>query len=133
MAEHRIQGAKRRGKPWRTTKADPGVHRPPDLVERDFTAERPNALWVADFTYLRCWEGVLYFAFVLDAFSRMVVGWQLAANMRRTVVLDALRMALGCARRAPTSRSCTTQTPAASLSSTGRRNRVCSAERIGCW
>jgi putative transposase len=95
MAVHGIQGAKRRGKPWRTTKADPGALRPPDLVKRDFTASRPNALWVCDFTYLRCWEGVLYFSFVIDVFSRMVVGWQLASNMRTTLVLDALRMALG--------------------------------------
>jgi putative transposase len=95
MADNAIRGAKRRGKPWRTTKADPGALRSPDLVKRDFTAERPNALWVCDFTYLRCWEGILYFSFVIDVFSRMVVGWQLAANMRTTLVLDALRMALG--------------------------------------
>jgi putative transposase len=56
MAEHGIQGAKRRGKPWRTTKTDPRALRSPDLVKRDFTAQRPNALWVCDFTYLRCWE-----------------------------------------------------------------------------
>jgi len=56
-------------------------------------------LWVADFTYLRCWEDVLYFSFVIDVFSRMIVGWQLASNMRTTLVLDALRMALGL--RAP--------------------------------
>ena len=95
MAEHGIQGAKRRGKPWRTTRTDPRALRSPDRVERDFTAQRPNALWVCDFTYLRCWEGVLYFSFVIDVYSRMVVGWQLAANMRDTLVLDALRMALG--------------------------------------
>jgi putative transposase len=95
MAEHGIQGAKRRGKPWKTTKADPEALRSPDLVCRDFTASRPNALWVCDFTYLRCWEGVLYFSFVIDVFSRMLIGWQLAANMRTTLVLDALRMALG--------------------------------------
>jgi putative transposase len=95
MAEHGIQGAKRRGKPWRTTKPDPNATRPRDLVNRDFTAYEPNRLWVADFTYLRCWEGVLYYSFVIDVFSRMVVGWQLACNMRRTLVLDALRMALG--------------------------------------
>jgi putative transposase len=99
MAEHGIQGAKRRGKPWRTTRPDKDAQRRPDLVQRDFTASRPNQLWVADFTYLRCWEGVLYFAFVIDVFSRMLVGWQLAANMRDTLVLDALRMALGL--RAP--------------------------------
>ena len=62
MSEHGIQGAKRRGKPWRTTNADPEAIRRPDLVKRDFTANRPNALWVCDFTYLRCWEGVLYFS-----------------------------------------------------------------------
>jgi putative transposase len=95
MAKHGIQGAKRRGRPWRTTKPDPGALRSPDLVKRDFTASRPNALWVCDFTYLRCWEGVVYFSFVIDVFSRMIVGWQLASNMRTTLVLDALRMALG--------------------------------------
>lgn len=95
MAVNGIQGAKRRGKPWRTTRPDPTALRAPDLVKRDFTADRPNALWVADFTYLRCWEGVVYFSFVIDVHSRMVVGWQLAANMRNTLVLDALRMALG--------------------------------------
>ena len=95
MAANNIQGAKRRGKPWRTTKADPAALRPADLVKRDFTAKAPNRLWVGDFTYLRCWEGVLYFSFVIDVFSRMVVGWQLAASMRTTLVLDALRMALG--------------------------------------
>jgi len=99
MAEHGIQGAKRRGKPWRTTKADPAAARARDLVCRDFTASVPNRLWVGDYTYLRCWEGVLYFSFVIDVFSRMIVGWQLAQNMRTTLVLDALRMALGL--RAP--------------------------------
>lgn len=99
MAEHGIQGAKRRGKPWRTTTTDPRALRSPDLVKRDFTASVPNRLWVGDYTYLRCWEGVLYFSFVIDVFSRMIVGWQLAGNMRTTLVLDALRMALGL--RAP--------------------------------
>jgi putative transposase len=99
MREAGIRGAKRRGRPWRTTTPDAGARRPADLVQRDFTAERPNRLWIADFTYLRCWEGVLFFAFVIDVFSRMIVGWQLASNMRDTLVLDALRMALGV--RAP--------------------------------
>jgi putative transposase len=66
----------------------------PDLVNRDFSADRPDALWVADFTYLRCWEGVVFFSFVLDVFSRRIVGWQFASNMRTDLVLDALRMAL---------------------------------------
>jgi transposase InsO family protein len=95
MREAGIQGAKRRGKPWRTTKPDPAAQRPRDLVGRDFTAPAPNRLWVGDFTYLRCWEGIVYFSFIIDVFSRMIVGWQLAANMRTTLVLDALRMALG--------------------------------------
>lgn len=90
-----IQGAKRRGKAWRTTKPDPLAHRRPDLVERDFSASGPNRLWVGDFTYLRSWEGSLFFSFVIDAFSRKVVGWQLASHMRTDLVLDALKMALG--------------------------------------
>ena len=89
-----IVGAKRRGKPWRTTKPDPLAARRPDLVERDFAVGGPNELWVADLTYLRCWDGLVFFAFVLDAHSRMIVGWQLASHMRTDLVLDALRMAL---------------------------------------
>jgi len=94
MAANDIQGAKRRGKPWRTTIADPTVHRAPDLVQRDFSVACPAALWVADFTYLRCWEGVVFFSFVIDAYSRRIVGWQFASHMRTDLVLDALRMAL---------------------------------------
>jgi transposase InsO family protein len=95
MRVHGIQGAKRRGKPWRTTIPDPDAVRRPDLVGRDFTAQEPNRLWVGDLSYLRCWEGVVYFAFVLDVYSRRVIGWQLASHMRTDLVLDALRMALG--------------------------------------
>jgi transposase InsO family protein len=95
MAEHGIRGAKRRGKPWRTPTSDPVAAKRPDLVKRDFTAQAPNRLWVGDFTYLRCWEGLLFFAFILDVYSRMIVGWQLAGHMRTDLVLDALRMALG--------------------------------------
>jgi len=95
MAEHGIQGAKRRGRPWRTTTPDPEGARRPDLVDRDFTAPAPDRLWVADFTYLRTWEGVVLFSFVIDVFSRRVVGWRLASHMRTDLVLDALRMALG--------------------------------------
>lgn len=99
MREAGIQGAKRRGKPWRTTTPDPEARRRPDLVERDFSAGAPNRLWVGDLTYLRSWDGLTYLAFVLDAFSRKVVGWQLASHMRTDLVLDALRMAL--AQREP--------------------------------
>ena len=62
MRAYGIQGAKRRGKPWRTTIPDPEAHRRPDLVARDFTAQVPNRLWVGDLSYLRCWEGVVSFA-----------------------------------------------------------------------
>ncbi len=99
MRAHGIQGAKRRGKPWRTTTPDPDARRRPDLVKRDFTASGPNELWVADFSYLRCWEGVVFFSFVIDVYSRKVVGWQFAAHMRTTLVLDALRMALSTRER----------------------------------
>jgi putative transposase len=94
MRQEGIQGAKRRGKPWRTTIADPAATRSPDLVNRDFTAERPDALWVADFTYVRCYEGMVFFSFVIDVYSRRIVGWQFASHMRTDLVLDALRMAL---------------------------------------
>jgi putative transposase len=83
--------------PWQTlgtTISDPAALRPPDLVERDFAASRPDELWVCDFTYRRCWEGVVYFAFVKDAYSRMICGWQFATHMRTELVLDALEMAL---------------------------------------
>ena len=89
-----IRGAKRRGRPWRTTISDPAAHKRPDLVGRDFTAIAPDRLWVGDFTYLRTWEGRVYFSFIIDVYSRMIVGWQLATHMRTDLVLDALRMAL---------------------------------------
>jgi putative transposase len=94
MRAEGIPGATRRGKPWRTTIADPAATRSPDLVNRDFTAERPDALWVADFTYVRCYEAMVFFSFVIDVYSRRIVGWQFAAHMRTDLVLDALRMAL---------------------------------------
>jgi putative transposase len=99
MRAEGIQGAKRRGKPWRTTTPDPDARRRPDLVNRDFTASAPNELWIADFSYLRCWEGVVFFSFVIDVYSRKVVGWQFARHMRTTLVLDALRMALSTRER----------------------------------
>lgn len=74
MCQAGIQGAKRRGKPWRTTRPDPRAQRSPDLVQRDFEACRPDQMWFADFTYLRCWEGLVFFSFVIDAYSRRIVG-----------------------------------------------------------
>jgi putative transposase len=97
MRQDGIQGAKRRGKPWRTTTPDLDAARRADLVERNFTATGPDRLYVADFTYLRCWEGLLFLAFVIDVYSRRIVGWQLTAHMRASLVCDALRMAV-CTR-----------------------------------
>jgi len=94
MRQHGIQGAKRRGKRWQTTTPDAQAPRRPDLVDRDFTASAPDRLYVADFTYLRCWEGLVFLAFVIDVYSRRVVGWQLASHMRALLVCDALRMAV---------------------------------------
>jgi putative transposase len=87
-----IQGV-RRGKRVRTTVSDEKAARPPDLVERDFTANRPNRLWVTDLTYVPTWAGVAYVCFIVDAFSRRIVGWRVAGNMRTAMVLDALEMA----------------------------------------
>ncbi len=94
MRANGIQGAKRRGKARRTTTPDPGAWRRPDLVQRDFSAGQPDELWLADFTYLRCHEGIVFFSLVIDAYSRMIVGWQFAGHIRTDLVLDALRMAL---------------------------------------
>jgi putative transposase len=84
----------RRGKKIHTTSADETMaDRARDLVNRDFTATAPNRLWVADFTYVRTWQGFSYLAFILDVYSRMIVGWQLATHMRTQLVMDALEMA----------------------------------------
>ena len=89
-----IEGVRRRRR-VRTTRPAEGAQRPADLVERDFTAEAPNRLWVADLTYVATWAGVAYVCFIVDAFSRMIVGWRVAAHMRTQMVLDALEMARG--------------------------------------
>jgi putative transposase len=93
MRELGLQGAVR-GKPRPTTVADPQAERPADLVERNFTATRPNALWVADLTYVRTWSGFCYAALIIDVFSRLLVGWQLASHLRTDLALDALEMAI---------------------------------------
>jgi putative transposase len=86
-------------KRWRTTIRVAGVEPATDLVQRDFSPQAPNVLWVADITYLRSGEGWLYLAAVQDAYSRAIVGWSMANHMRSTLVVDALEMAL--ARRRP--------------------------------
>ena len=87
-----IEGARRRRR-VRTTRAADGASRPADLVQRDFTADGPNRLWVSDLTYVATWAGVAYVCFIVDAFSRRIVGWRVAAHMRTQMVLDALEMA----------------------------------------
>jgi putative transposase len=93
MRELGLEGV-RRGKVRRTTRADPAAARPADLVERNFSASRPNQLWVADLTYVATWSGFVYVAFVIDAFSRFLVGWQAARSLRTDLALDALEMAI---------------------------------------
>jgi transposase InsO family protein len=88
-----LQGA-RRGKAVRTTVSDAKTQLPQDLVNRQFTAQRPNQLWVSDFTYVSTWQGWLYVAFVIDVFSRFIVGWRVSTSMRTDFVLDALEQAL---------------------------------------
>jgi putative transposase len=89
----------RRGKKWKTTVPDPTADRPLDLVQRRFNPTRPNALWVADFTYVATWAGVVYVAFVVDAYARRILGWRAAMSMRTQLVLDALEQAVWVRRR----------------------------------
>ncbi len=83
----------RRGKRVRTTKADPAAALHPHLVHRNFAAAAPNQLWVTDLTFVPTWAGVGYVCFIIDAHSRMIVGWRVASHMRTSMVLDALEMA----------------------------------------
>lgn len=83
-----------RGRRTKTTIPDVVAERPRDLVERNFTATRPNQLWVADLTYVATWRGFVYVAFVIDAFSRRIVGWRAASSLRSDLALDALEQAL---------------------------------------
>ena len=83
-----------RGRVVRTTVADEHAPRPADLVDRDFHVPAPNRLWVADLTYVRTWSGFVYVAFIVDAYSRRIVGWQIARSLRAELALDALEQAL---------------------------------------
>ncbi len=93
MKQMNIQGA-RRGKRIRTTFSDSKICCPSDKVNRQFTATRPNQLWVSDFTYVSTWQGWLYVAFVIDVFARRIVGWRVSRSMTTDFVLDALEQAL---------------------------------------
>ena len=93
MQRQGLQGA-RRGKAVRTTIPDATAPRPLDRVNRVFKADRPNQLWVSDFTYVSTWQGWLYVAFVIDVFARRIVGWRVSRTMQTDFVLDALEQAL---------------------------------------
>ncbi len=94
MREMGLSGA-RRGRGYKvTTRADERQHRPADLVERRFEAPAPNRLWVADLTYIKTHAGWVYAAFIVDVFSRMVVGWQVSTSLRSDLAIDALEMAV---------------------------------------
>jgi putative transposase len=83
-----------RGAKFKTTIPDENAARPLDLVERNFVAERPNQLWVSDFTYVATWKGFVYVAFVIDVYARSIVGWRVSSSIKTELVLDALEQAL---------------------------------------
>ena len=94
MRQLGLSGA-RRGRAYKvTTRSDERQHRPSDLVDRQFHADEPNRLWVADLTYVKTHSGWVYAAFILDVFSRMVVGWQISESLRSDLAIDALEMAV---------------------------------------
>jgi transposase InsO family protein len=94
MREMGLAGASR-GRAWvTTTQSQPEADRPRDLVDRHFTATRPNQLWVADFTYVATWRGFVYVAFVIDVFARRIVGWRVSSSLATHFVLDALEQAI---------------------------------------
>jgi transposase InsO family protein len=93
MREMGLQGVVR-GRKVKTTVPDELAERPMDLVQRDFTADRPNRLWVADLTYVATWSGFVYVAFITDVFSRKIVGWRVSNSLRSDLALDALEQAL---------------------------------------
>ena len=88
-----IQGVMRGAKCW-TTIVDDALMRPFDLVNREFTATRPNQLWVADITFVATWSGFVYVAFIIDVFARRIVGWRVSRSLHTDLVLDALEQAL---------------------------------------
>jgi len=94
MAQMGLRGVVRGRVFRRTTIVDEAAQRPADLVQRAFTADRPNRLWVADLTYVATWTGFVYVAFVVDVFSRKLVGWRVSRSLRSDLALDALEQAL---------------------------------------
>ena len=99
MDEMHLEGVVRGKRKRITTMSNEVDRRPDDLVERDFTAAEPNALWVADLTYVSMWSGFCYVAFVIDVFSRFIVGWRVSRSLHADLALDALEMAIWRRRR----------------------------------
>lgn len=93
MRQMGLKGAVR-GRRFKTTVSDDSAPRPADLVQREFSASRPNQLWVADLTYVATWRGFAYVAFIIDVFSRLIVGWRVSGSLRTDLALDALEQAL---------------------------------------
>ena len=93
MGNMGLRGAVR-GRRFKTTVADELAERPLDLLERDFQATRPNELWVSDLTYVATWRGFVYVAFVIDVYSRRIVGWRVSSSLRSDLALDALEQAI---------------------------------------
>ena len=93
MKDLGLRGA-RRGKAFKTTIPDTDALRPADLVDRQFVATRPDQLWVADITYVSTWRGFVFVAFIVDVFSRRIVGWRASTSLRTDLVLDALEQAI---------------------------------------
>ena len=93
MASSSLRGV-RRGAFKRTTQSDNQASRPADLVDRDFRAPAPNRLWVADLTYVATWQGFAYVAFIIDVYSRKIVGWRVSSSLRSDLAIDALEMAI---------------------------------------
>jgi len=111
-----------RGKTIRTTISNPAAPCPLDRVNRQFRASHPNALWVSDFTYVATWAGLVYVAFVIDAFARRIAGWRVSCTAHAGFVLDALERPCTSAGPSEAAASSTTAIAGCSLSSTGRRN-----------
>ncbi len=98
MRELGLRGAVR-GKPVRTTRGEGTIDRPLDLVDRQFAVPAPNRLWVADLTYVRTWSGLVYAAFVIDAYSRRIVGWNASRSLKTDLALEALEQAIWARHR----------------------------------
>ena len=123
MRELGIRGATRERKRF-TTKSDPEAIRAPDLVKRDFTAIRPNEKWVADFTYCSTWSGIVYVAFVVDIYSRRIVGLKAARSMTASLVVDAMNMADWSRRHVGIDGVIVTRTPGVKYTSVAYTERL---------